>query len=121
MENKRALYLIERSNMSDKDKEFLKTHIENYEVLLNSIYHDLELLRTSNEELGGLDSRYISAKENAIIALNNLYDLCQKSLEPEKLTEIQHVIEEALEQLSSIEAIEDIQRHLILVGDDEKK
>ena len=110
MENKRAFYLIERSNMSDKDKFFLKTHIERYEDLLNSLVQDLEMLKTINESLGGLDSKYVSAKENAIVALNSLYDTIKNN----NNSELENAIKKALEEVGSIEAMEVLSRNFVI-------
>ena len=37
MENKRAVFLIDQSDLSEKDKEFLKKHLEAYEFFLKTV------------------------------------------------------------------------------------
>jgi hypothetical protein len=74
VQNIRAIFLIEKSNLSEKDKIFLKTHLEMYEALNQDFFNDAHMYRERLDQANGLDSKYSSIKENVIILMENLYN-----------------------------------------------
>lgn len=92
MENKRALFLIENSNLSDHDKEFLLTHLNVYEDMLGTVTTELTFKK---EMLAGikkdLEEFNVSRKQ-----LVNQFNIAWKQTEQVKsvLDELQKVNEE---------------------------
>lgn len=68
MENKRALSIIEKSDLSLTDKRFLLTHIETYEYLLQSKEIDLMQKNDIIEYSNYLNHEFLAVKEHLIRA-----------------------------------------------------
>lgn len=66
MENTRALFLIDKSDLSDKNKEFLKTHIGIYDDKLKSLMIETMRLKDIIEWGRYLDNEILSKKEDIL-------------------------------------------------------
>lgn len=63
MEHKRAKFLIENSNLSDKDKNFLLTHLEMVDNRLNSLAIEIMNLKDHIEYNNALNDKVLTIKE----------------------------------------------------------
>ena len=66
MENTRAIYLIENSQLSEKDKYFLLTHIETYSDANKSLEVEIMTLKDIIEYNMFLHDKILRLKENII-------------------------------------------------------
>lgn len=66
MENTRALFLIEKGDLSEKDKEFLKKHLEAYEDLVHSLEGEILRLKDIIDYSKSLDNEILSIKERLV-------------------------------------------------------
>lgn len=63
MENTRALFLIEKSGLSEQDKTFIKKHLAMYEYLLHSLEIEILKLKDIIDYTKALDNKILSIKE----------------------------------------------------------
>jgi len=63
MDNNRALVLIEKPELTDQDRRFLKTHIEVYGDAIQSLELEIMALKDTVEYGQFLDNKLLTAKE----------------------------------------------------------
>lgn len=71
MDNRRAMAIIDRSNLSARDKSFITTHLEVYQDLVRSLQIDILTLKDTVEYGQFLDNKLLTAKEIIINLAND--------------------------------------------------
>ena len=102
MENKRALFLVEKSDLSEKDKEFLKTHLTLYRDREESLLYEVMLAK---DELDGYKksiSHYLSDHINASILLEAAIEKMQFLIDEIDKTENQLLKDKSNELIAEL-------------------
>ena len=72
LDNTRAFFLIEKSELKESDKEFLKTHIEMLDEMWNSCQAENLSLKDIIDYGKFIDDSYMKHKENLLIIVKEL-------------------------------------------------
>jgi vacuolar-type H+-ATPase subunit B/Vma2 len=67
MENTRAFYLLEKTELSKEDRKFLKKHIETYEEMLRSSKIENKLLKDTIDYGKFLNNEIMQVKESLLV------------------------------------------------------
>jgi hypothetical protein len=78
MDNTRALSILEKKEITEDDKRFLKSHIETYDYLLNTFELEIMRLQSAVDFYTTMQSRITSLSENVLIVLEENYNKLTK-------------------------------------------
>lgn len=96
MENVRAKFLVEKSNLTERDKLFLITHLEMYEEVIKHNLFESERLLDELDLYRKADSMLISAVGNLASLLDELYNKLCEGKETNTLKEVIDILESNL-------------------------
>jgi len=70
MINKRAFFLIDKSQLNDKDKAFLRTHLETHKEIILALQTEIMSLKDALDYGKFIDNQIMVAKEELLNLLN---------------------------------------------------